>query len=62
MMGEVSNAKRTTTVLRRRKRPRAPVAALVARAAGPAVTRLRARGRVPASGQIVFRSSRQILW
>jgi hypothetical protein len=62
MMGEVSSRIERSSRIAKRKRGRAAVAPLVARATRPAVTRLRASGRVPASGQIVFRSSSQILW
>ena len=60
MMGELSNRRARTAeipkgaILRRRaKRGRAAIA--------PFVSRLRAPGQVPASGQIVFRMARQIL-
>lgn len=59
MMGEVSNHDERNqsswkgTILRRRKRGRAVIAGLS--------RRLRAAGDVPASGQIVFRSTSQIL-
>jgi hypothetical protein len=59
MMGEFSNRgertkeipKRATLRHRKRRRP----------ASAPFVARLRARGEVPASGRIVFRSASQIL-
>ena len=47
------NAMPKGTILRRRKRGRSEIAPLVAR--------LRARGEVPASGEIVFRAASQIL-
>jgi hypothetical protein len=59
MMGEVSsndargNRVPKGAILRRRKRARPDIA--------PLIGRLRARGEVPASGQIVFRSANQVL-